>query len=327
LVILLLLCAGFVFGQAPAQNTPPAPPDPQTAAPADGVPNPSDPRYRLAVEVELVNITTTVTNDRGQYIDDLKGEDFQVYEDGKLQKVSFFSHDQKVPVSVGVLIDNSGSMRHKIQQALQTVREIALALSPDDEIFIITFSNDVEVRQKFTRNIADVQRALRGIKAAGETAAYDAIQVGLREMQNAKHNKKVLLHVTDGFDTRSKVSAAQTEELLKRSEVLLYAIGIDDDDNDPLVLRRTRYHIYHYMLSKLTTISGGMAYRLFTGRNYALQNLASILLEELHQQYTLSYYPTIVTDARWRNVEVKLVNRPGALIRTRAGYYVNQASN
>jgi Ca-activated chloride channel homolog len=328
LVILLLLCAGFVFGQTPAQNPPPAPADPQNpAAPADGVPNPSDPRYRLAVEVELVNITTTVTDDRGQYIDDLKGEDFQVFEDGKLQKVSFFSHDQKVPVSVGVLIDNSGSMRHKIQQALQTVREIALALSPEDEIFIVTFSNDVEVRQKFTRNIADVQRALRGIKAAGETAAYDAIQVGLKEMQNAKHNKKVLLHVTDGFDTRSKLNAAQTEELLKRSEVLLYAIGIDDDDNDPLVLRRTRYHIYHYMLSKLTTISGGMAYRLFTGRNYALQNLASILLEELHQQYTLSYYPTVVTDARWRSVEVKLVNRPGVLIRTRAGYYVNQASN
>ena len=315
--LLLLLCAGIAFGQTPSQD-PPAPPS--------DAPNPSDPRYRLAVEVELVNLTTTVTDDRGQYIDDLKGEDFQVFEDGQLQKVSFFSHDQKVPVSVGILIDNSGSMRHKLQQALQTVREIALALSPEDEVFLITFSNNAELRQKFTRNSQDVQKALRGIKSSGETAAYDAVQLGLKEMQNAMHNKKVLLLVTDGFDTRSKINATQVEELLKRSETLLYAIGIDDDDNDPLVLRRTRYHIYHYMLSKLTTISGGMAYRLFTGRNYALQNLASILLEELHQQYTLSYYPTSVSDERWRNVEVK-VSRPGVLIRTRAGYYVNQAAN
>src|SRR5262249_53086405 len=160
--------------------------------------------------------------------------DFQVLEDGRPQKVSFFSHDQKVPVSVGVLVDVSGSMRHKLQQALQTVREIALALSPEDEMFLVTFNNDVELRQKFTHNSQDIQKALRGIKSSGETAAYDAIQTGLHEMQSAKHNKKVLLLVTDGFDTKSKISSTEVEDLLKRSEALVYAIGIDDDDNDPL---------------------------------------------------------------------------------------------
>src|SRR6185436_9906326 len=115
--------------------------------------------------------------------------------------------------------------------------------------------------------------------------------MGMEEMKQAKHNKKILLLVTDGFDTKSHIGSAQVEDILKRSEALVYAIGIDDDDDDPLALRRTRYHIYHYMLGKLTSISGGNTYRMYTGRNYPLQSLAATIMEELHQQYTLSYYP------------------------------------
>src|SRR5438270_4906235 len=171
-----------------------------------------------------------------------------------------------------------------------------------------------------------VQRTLRDIKAGGETAAYDAIQAGMEEMKMAKHNKKILLMVTDGFDTKSHINATQVEDILKRAEVLVYAIGIDDDDDDPLVLRRTRYHIYHYMLGRLTSISGGRAFRLFSGRNYSLNSLAQVLLEELHQQYTLSYYPLSGRDKNaWRQVDVK-VKKAGSQIRHRTGYYVNQTA-
>jgi Ca-activated chloride channel family protein len=275
--------------------------------------------------VELVNVTATVLDEQGKYMDGLKLEDFKVFEDGQEQKISFFSHDLRVPISVGVLIDSSGSMRHKLQQALQTVREIALALSPQDEMFVVSFNSDVDMRQRFTTNMQQVQRSMRDIKSGGETAAYDAVQIGMEEMKNAKHNKKILLLVTDGFDTKSHINATQVEDILKRTEVLVYAIGIDDDDEDPLVLRRTRYHIYHYMLGRLTSVSGGRAFRLFTGRNYALNSLAQVLLEELHQQYTLSYYPTSVPDKNvWHQVEVK-VNRPGSQIRHRTGYYATEA--
>jgi len=315
--------AGMILGaqeprpQAPAQDNPPLPATPPDAA--------QDPRYRLNVNVELVNVTATVLDDQGKYLDGLKLDDFQVFEDGEEQKISFFSHDLRVPISVGVLIDSSGSMRHKLQQALTTVREIALALSPQDEMFVISFNSDVELRQHFTSNMQQVQRTLRVIKAGGETAAYDAIQLGMEEMKTAKHNKKILLLVTDGFDTKSHMSSTQVEDILKRSEVLVYAIGIDDDDDDPLVLRRTRYHIYHYMLGRLTSVSGGRAFRLFTGRNYALNSLAQVLLEELHQQYTLSYYPTSLPDKNtWRQVDVK-VKKAGSQIRHRTGYYVNEA--
>src|SRR5438876_9836765 len=182
--LLCVLCAGArLAAQAPQQSsdqvaTPPA------APPAD----PSqDPKYRLNVNVELVNVTATVLDDQGKYMDGLKLDDFQVFEDGQEQKISFFSHDLRVPISVGVLIDSSGSMRHKLQQALQTVREIALALSPQDEMFVVSFNSDVEVRRHFTSNMQDVQRSMRDIKAGGETAAYDAIQVAMEEMKTAKH--------------------------------------------------------------------------------------------------------------------------------------------
>src|SRR5436190_7167476 len=319
--LLCVLGAGVVSIAAhPQQN----PPQENTQAPPPPT-DPQDPRFKLNVEVELVNVVATVLDEQGKYMDGLKLDDFQVFEDGQEQKISFFSHDLRVPISVGVLVDSSGSMRHKLQQALQTVREIALALSPQDEMFVVSFNSDVEIRQHFTSNMQLVQRTLRDIKAGGETAAYDAIQVGMEEMKMAKHNKKILIMVTDGFDTKSHINSTQVEDILKRSEVLVYAIGIDDDDDDPLVLRRTRYHIYHYMLGKLTSISGGRFFRMFTGRNYALTTLATVLLEELHQQYTLSYYPTSVPDKNtWRQVDVK-VKKTGSQIRHRTGYYVNEA--
>ena len=328
IILLSVLCAGarYIAAQAPQQSSSQETSPPGAAAQSDTPQDPQDPRYRLNVNVELVNVTATVLDPQGKYLDGLKVDDFQVFEDGKQQKISFFSHDLRVPISVGVLIDSSGSMRHKLQQALQTVREIALALSPQDEMFVVQFASDVEMRHRFTSNMQDIQKSLRDIKAGGETAAYDAIRVGMDEMKMAKHNKKILLMVTDGFDTKSHINSEQVEDILKRSEVLVYAIGIDDDDDDPLSLGRTRYHIYHYMLGRLTSISGGRAFRLFTGRNYALNSLAEVLLEELHQQYTLGYYPTSLPDKNtWRQVDVKVVSKPGSQIRHRTGYYVNEA--
>jgi Ca-activated chloride channel family protein len=275
--------------------------------------------------VELVNITATVQDQTGKNVEGLALGDFEIFEDGQQQKVSFFSHDLRVPISVGMLVDTSGSMKHKLQQALQIVREIALALSPQDEMFLVTFDDNVEMRNRFTSNMQDIQRGLRGIKSGGETTAYDAIRTGLDEMKKAKHQKKIILMATDGFDTRSKTSSEQVEDLLKRSQVMVYAIGIDDDENDPLIMRRPLYHIYHYMLSRLTGLSGGNAFRLFTGRNYALQSIASVLLEELHQQYTLGYYPASAAETDFREVEVRVL-KPGVKIRHRAGYYVNQTA-
>jgi len=315
-LIALLIASVHLVAQDPAgPQTPAAPQTPPASAP--GTLN--DP-IRLNISVDLVNVSATVRDASGRYIDGLTQENFTLLENGAEQKLSFFNHDTQTNLSVGVLVDTSGSMRHKLQQALQTVREVALALGPQDEMFLITFSDDVEIRQKFTRNPDDVLRALRGIRSGGETSVYDALQIGINEMRSARNGKRIILLVSDGYDTRSKINMDQALEQLKRSQLQLYAIGIDDDDNDPLVLRQPRYHVYLFMLGELTGASGGQTFRMYTGRNYALDSIAALILEELHNQYTLGYYPSTPKDGSWRTIQVK-VDRPGAVVRSRAGYY------
>jgi Ca-activated chloride channel homolog len=315
-LIALLIASVHLVAQDPVgPQTPAAPQAPPASAP--GTLN--DP-IRLNISVDLVNVSATVRDASGRYIDGLTQENFTLLENGTEQKLSFFNHDTQTNLSVGVLVDTSGSMRHKLQQALQTVREVALALGPQDEMFLITFSDDVETRQKFTRNPDDVLRALRGVRSGGETSVYDALQIGIQEMKSARNGKRILLLVSDGYDTRSKINMDQALEQLKRSQLQLYAIGIDDDDNDPLVLRQPRYHVYLFMLGELTGASGGQTFRMYTGRNYALDSIAALILEELHNQYTLGYYPSTPKDGSWRTIQVK-VDRPGAVVRSRAGYY------
>ncbi|MBI2822049.1 MAG: VWA domain-containing protein [Acidobacteria bacterium] len=318
----LLSVRTLVTAQTPAQLAPaesPPPEDPATTASLDAP-------YRFAVEVDVVSIRATVLDERGRFRDDLKAEDFRVFENGQEQKLSFFSHEPRVPVSVGIMVDSSGSMRFKIQHALQTVREIALALWPQDEMFLLNFDSDIEIRHRFTSDAEKIQRPLREIKAGGETAMYDAIGKGMQEMKAARHNKKILLLITDGFDTKSRITSSQAEEMLKRSDVLLYAIGIDDDDNDPAARHRTKYHIYHHAFNRLTGISGGRAFRMFTGRTAGIQVIARQLVEELHQQYTLGYYPVSRRGGDdWRQVEVKM-SLPASQIWYRPGYYADRTS-
>jgi len=301
-------------GQAAPQLPPGTP-----AAPAGQAPAPAT-DFQLSASVQLVNVTATVLDETGTYVDGLKQEDFQIFEDGVEQKISFFSHDRRIPVSLGVLVDISGSMRHKLQQALQTARELSLALSPQDEMFLVTFNSDVDMKQRLTSNPLLIERALQGIRTSGDTSVYDALQLGLGEMKTAHNAKKIMVLISDGFDSRSKLTLPQIEESLKRADVEVYAIGIDDDENDPVVVVQPMYHIYHYMLNDLATISGGRVFRLFTGRNYALDNLARLLLEELHQQYLLSYYPSNNSNMGFRKLEVK-VDQPKAEVRYRTGYY------
>jgi len=323
ILLVLPVVSMHIFGQQP--TTPATNAVQQPAAPAAPAADGQTP-VRLNVSVDLVNIFATVRDTSGKYIDGLAANNFTVLENGVEQKVSFFSHDTLANLSVGVVVDTSGSMRHKLQQALQTVREVSLALGPQDEMFLITFNDGVDLRQKFTKNPEDIQRALRGVRSGGETAVYDALQVAMKEMQSARNGKRILLLVSDGYDTRSKINMEQALDQLKRSQLSLYAIGIDDDDNDPLVLRQPRYHVYLYMLGELTGASGGQTFRMYTGRNYALDSIAAIILEELHQQYTLGYYPETPKDGSWRSLQVK-VDRPASNVRSRSGYYAVPTAN
>jgi len=270
-------------------------------------------RYVLSVDVELVNVSATVVDTTGSYVNGLSAEDFRLLEDGREQKIAFFSHEERVPLSIGVLVDISGSQQEKLQQQIQILNAIAATLSPADEMLVITFNSRADLHRKFTNSRDDLQLSLQDLRTGGETAVYDAIGLGLREMQKAKHDKRVLLLLTDGFDTRSKIRAAQAEDLIKQSNVLVYAIGIDDDGRDPKMLKRTRYRIYEYGLSRLTAAGRGRLFRLYNGLIYDLPRLADIVLGELHQEYLLGYYPSAEAGGDVRSVEIQ-VAKPGARV-------------
>lgn len=268
----------------------------------------------VSVDVNLVNITATAIDEYGRSVNDLTAEDFLVLEDGREQKIAFFSHESQLPISIGILIDTSSSVQEKFRQGMQTVRAIVSTLSSSDEMFVMTFDSRVKLRQGFTNDPEEMQRSMLDIHAHGETAVYDAIAAGLREMQKAKYPKRILLLITDGFDTRSRTTAEQAEDLLKRSNVLLYTIGIADDDNDTSIHRRPRYRLYDYMLNKLSRAAGGRIVRLYTSRGYDLRQFSEALLGELHQQYTIGYYPAAgAGHDHGSNVEIH-VNKPGVQI-------------
>src|SRR5579883_1094485 len=153
---------------------------------------------QVRVDVRLVNVVATVTDAHGRYVPDLTAEDFTLEEDGKVQEISHFSQDHNVPVSVGILLDTSGSMDRKIRTAVDSVDRFIRRIRPDDEIFLITFSGQVVLRQDFTDDRDRLSQALRHITPTGGTALYDALSEGLNKLRSARHSKRALLVITDG---------------------------------------------------------------------------------------------------------------------------------
>src|SRR5579884_3514262 len=158
---------------------------------------------QVHVDVRLVNVVATVTDTHGRYVSNLSAGDFTLEEDGEPQEISHFSQDHDVPVSVGVLLDTSGSMDRKIRTAVDAVDRFIRRIQPDDEIFLITFSGQTLLRQDFTNDRDQLSQALRHINATGGTALYDALNEGLAKLRSARHSKRALLVITDGQDTAS----------------------------------------------------------------------------------------------------------------------------
>src|SRR5438067_5447049 len=145
---------------------------------------------QVRVDVQLVNVVATVTDDRGQYVPNLTQDDFTLYEDGKIQEISHFSQDQNVPVSVGILLDTSASMDRKIRTAVEAVDRFIRRIHPDDEIFLMTFSGRPLLRQDFTGDREKLSQALRRVIATGGTALYDAMADGVAKIRSSRHGKR-----------------------------------------------------------------------------------------------------------------------------------------
>ncbi|MBA3357045.1 MAG: VWA domain-containing protein [Pyrinomonadaceae bacterium] len=176
----------------------------------------------VRVDTELVTLTATVTDSRGRYVANLKQSDFTVYEDGAKQELSYFNTGDRVPVSLGILFDTSGSMIDKIHGVQDAVEHFVKSVSAGDEIFLIRFSEDAELVQDFTDDRRRILRAVEHLEPQGSTALYDAVVLGLEGIKQGKHRKRALLLLTDGNDTASSARFDSVVALARRSEVTIY---------------------------------------------------------------------------------------------------------
>src|SRR5499426_4043501 len=170
---------------------------------------------QMRVDVRLVNVVATVIDSRGRSIPNLKVDDFVLEEDGKPQQITHFSQDQNVPVSVGILLDTSGSMDRKMRTAVEAVDRFSRRIHPNDEIFLITFSGRPVLRQDFTDDREKLSQALRHVNATGGTALYDALTEGLMKIHSGRHSKRAILLITDGQDTASTAKLADVLQAIR----------------------------------------------------------------------------------------------------------------
>jgi VWFA-related protein len=184
--------------------------------------------FRFRSGVDLVNVTATVTDEDGRFVSGLRREDFSVYEDGKLQDVSHFSND-RVPVSLGLVLDTSGSMSADKMAAARSAidRLIYDLLGKDDELFLVEFATRATLKQDWTTDRRLISRAVREANATGGTAIYDAVSTAIPTAQAGTHRKKALLVISDGNDTNSSTPVGSLRQQIRESDVLVYALGID----------------------------------------------------------------------------------------------------
>jgi Ca-activated chloride channel family protein len=276
-----------------------------------------DDKYVFKKDVEEVMLYATVVDPRNRMVTNLDRNAFAVYEDGQPQQITSFRHDD-VPVSLGILIDNSGSMRDKRPKVNQAALNLVRASNPEDEVFIVNFSDDAYLDQDFTSNIELMRDALDHIDSRGGTAMYDAVIASANQLaKGAKREKKVLLVVTDGEDNASRDNL---EEAVKRVQddagPTIYTIGILGDDKESKRARRA--------LERLAAETGGVAY--FPKDLTEVDAISRAVAHDIRNQYTLGYKPSRPqSEGGFRNVRVEARSgREKLQVRTKSGYFAGQ---
>jgi len=283
-----------------------------------------DKQYTLPVEILEVQLPVSVLDKEGRPIDGLKQEHFQVFEDKVLQTIKNFRHED-IPISLGLVIDNSGSMRNKRERVNSSALAFVRESNPEDETFIIDFDDSAYLEQEFTSSIGDLIDALENIDARGETAMYDALYLAADKVtKDGKKDKKAILLITDGEDNASKYGINKVIEALRQAKVTLYAVGLlEEDDQRGGLFKKPPSKKAKDDLLKFAEITGGQAY--FPKSLDEVEELVKHIAHDLRNHYTISYTPTNTKlDGTWREVTVK-VNPPKTFpkmsLHTKQGYY------
>lgn len=304
-----------------AKSPTPKQPDIPTTEPPPGVSN--DPGLRVnhgkptMVDVNLVLVNVTVTDDWNRIVTGLDKQNFAVLEGSENQELKVFSNED-APISLGVIFDMSGSMSDKIEKARAAVIEFFKTANPADEFFMITFNDRPELRADFTKSVEDVQGKLVYTVPQGSTALLDAIYMGVSKMKDAHNTKKALLIISDGGDNHSRYTEGEIKSMVKEADVQIYAIGVFS-----LSPAQPEEIAGPALLGEVTNVTGG---RLFTISNpNELSDVATKIGIELRNQYVLGYRPSNkVKDGHWRKIKVKLIppkGLPHLNVYAKTGYY------
>jgi Ca-activated chloride channel family protein len=274
---------------------------------------------KLRSGIELVSLNVSVTAD-GKYITDLDQQEFEVFEDGAKQNLSFFSRKQQ-PIALAILLDTSNSMEGKLKTAQEAAIGFARRLTPEDVAEVIEFSSQVQILQDFTTDAAALERAIRGTDPEGSTALYNAIYISLKELKKIKARtedeirRQAIVVLSDGDDTSSLMPYEEVLDLAKRSETAVYTIGLRQEYPGS----RASFTEAEFVLKQLAQETGGRSF--FPTSVTELPKIYEQISRELSTLYSVAYTPkNPLRNGAWRRIAVR-ITRPGHVARTRQGYY------
>ncbi len=288
-----------------------------TKSPSESGPSLDAAARPLKVNVDLVLVPVTITDPLNRPVLGLDQENFRVYENKQLQAIRHFSTED-VPISVGVILDMSGSMGAKIERARQAVIEFLKTANPQDEFFLMTFADRPQESVEFTNSIDEIQTRLLNMTPKGRTALIDAVYMGVSTMRRARCTKKALLVISDGGDNHSRYTESELKHLLKETDVMTYAIGIYDR-----YFSTEEELLGPALLSDVSELTGGHTVTIDNPNDLA--DAAIKIGSELRNQYVIGYRPqSRQHDGKWHKIKIKLLPPKGLPpLRTYAkqGYY------
>ncbi len=290
------------------------------------------PSQQLRTQPGYEQVTVTVTNQLGRYVTGLNKDDFRLYVNGRQVPISFFRQDLNTPVSVGIIVDTSGSMQPKLPQARLAITEFLNDLNPRDDVFLFAFAARPFLLQPFTTDHALVMQRLALLHAYGQTALFDAVLDGLRMVQRGRYDKKALLVITDGMDNVSTHSVGDVIAAAQREGVLIYSIGIGDPNSSsmpglmigPFVIGGGGYdQVDARTLTTLSTETGARTFIIRQiGDGAKLRQACADISNELREQYTVGFVAPDASAGGYRNLRVDVPGHPGVSVRVRKGVEV-----
>jgi Ca-activated chloride channel homolog len=297
--------------QSPAEPSSQSPP----SGTSQGVSSQENGTFVIRKDVDEVRLAATVVDDKQHIVTDLDRTAFTIFEDGKPQTIISFRHED-IPVSMGIVIDNSGSMREKRTKVNQAALNLVRSSNPQDEVFVVNFNDEYYLDQDFTNDLLKLKEALEKIDAKGGTALYEAVVASADHLaKDSRLERRVLFVVTDGEDNASRESLEQAvKQLQEENGPAVYAIGILGDEEHPKRARRA--------LEIIAQRTGGIAF--FPKTLDEVDEISRQVAHDIRSQYTIGYKPTTPKSAggfRTVRVEAKAKGHGKMIVRTKSGYY------